>query len=279
MFSEGLAAVLNIEGWGYIDKTGSWAIKPMENISLVAPTGIPDGDTHSDLNLPVRRFTGGFAAVGLFDPADDPSEWNWEYLDKSGEKAPCGGNFEEAGLFSEGLAPVKDRQSGKWGFIDTSGKMLIQPQFDERWTGLEGYLWSSEGYHEGLAAVGQDGMWGYIDKTGDWVIQPQFSYANGFLDGFAYTSAIAPPGGPTSTIPGPGGPYQCPSSVRWRSSTSPAGSSIRPLRLRAAVRRRLRDATRPRRTLRAVSPGSSVMARDFGMQNCEVRLGEGGNYA
>ena len=36
--------------------------------------------------------------------------------------------FDEAHSFSQGLAAVK--VGSKWGFIDKSGKFVIQPQFD-----------------------------------------------------------------------------------------------------------------------------------------------------
>ncbi|RUR76801.1 WG repeat-containing protein [Chlorogloeopsis fritschii PCC 9212] len=33
--------------------------------------------------------------------------------------------------FSEGLAPVKIEENSKFGYINTSGKMVIKPQFDD----------------------------------------------------------------------------------------------------------------------------------------------------
>ena len=134
----------------------------------------------------------------------------WHFIDKTGQQTGWGGTFDQAGAFSEGLAPVRDDQTEKWGFIDTSGRMAIQPQFDERWVGPEGYLLTTEGFHQGLAAVGQDGKWGYIDKSGKMVIPAQFSWANGFLDGFAYVNAVALPGSSTSTLEGPEGPVTLP---------------------------------------------------------------------
>lgn len=59
--------------------------------------------------------------------------------------------FDDAGRFSEGLAPVL--VCGQWGFIDTSGNIVITPQFD--------YAYH---FSEGLAAVQVDGKWGYISK-------------------------------------------------------------------------------------------------------------------
>lgn len=106
------------------------------------------------------------------------------------------------------LRPIQ--QDGKWGYIDTIGKVVIKPQFYwaeefseglaafESDEGLYGYIdetgavviepilerWSP--FSEGLAAAAIKNMeWGYIDKTGKWVIKPQFFYANRFQDGFA----------------------------------------------------------------------------------------------
>ena len=64
----------------------------------------------------------------------------------------------------------------KWGFIDNSGTIKIEPQFD-----LSNFRFP--GFSEGLAAVAVGEKWGYIDKTGAWVIQPQFDYALNFSEG------------------------------------------------------------------------------------------------
>jgi hypothetical protein len=44
--------------------------------------------------------------------------------------------FEEAGIFSEGLAAIEI--NGKWGYIDKSGKLVIEPQFTDAWNFSEG---------------------------------------------------------------------------------------------------------------------------------------------
>src|SRR4051812_20525185 len=42
----------------------------------------------------------------------------------------------------------------KWGYIDTTGKLVIQYQFDQAW-----------GFGDGLASVKIGERWGYIDTT------------------------------------------------------------------------------------------------------------------
>jgi hypothetical protein len=75
--------------------------------------------------------------------------------------------------FSEGLAVIAKEvpnTHGRWGFIDESGVVVIEPRFN-----------GAKPFSEGLAAVvisddeNTIGRVGYIDKTGQLVIQPQFS--------------------------------------------------------------------------------------------------------
>jgi len=70
--------------------------------------------------------------------------------------------YEEAEKFSEGLAAVKI--GGKWGFIDTTGKMVIQPKY------IYPYFSHPNSFRECLVSVAVDGELGFIDKTGKLVI-------------------------------------------------------------------------------------------------------------
>jgi len=78
------------------------------------------------------------------------------------------------------LAPVKTGgELGYYGYIDKTGKMAIEPQFNEAWD-----------FQEGLARIrmGDDyanSKYGYIDKTGKTVIEPQFNEAGDFQEGLA----------------------------------------------------------------------------------------------
>jgi hypothetical protein len=104
------------------------------------------------------------------------------YIDGSG-RVVIEPQFQRAEIFSEGLAPagVGDTPfSCRWGYIDKAGAWVIQPQFGE---GLGAFT-------EGLAVIQQhqpDGsfLYGYIDKTGDWVIEPRFTDAKPFSEGLA----------------------------------------------------------------------------------------------
>ena len=62
----------------------------------------------------------------------------------------------------------------KWGFMNTSGEVLIKPRYDQ-----------VSAYSEGLAAVNFKGRWGYINAEGRYVIEPSFKSAWSFSGGYA----------------------------------------------------------------------------------------------
>lgn len=64
--------------------------------------------------------------------------------------------------------------ANKWGFMDTTGLILIKPVFD-----------NVSAFSEGYAAVNKKGRWGFIDRSGKMVIQPQFKSAWSFHEGLA----------------------------------------------------------------------------------------------
>jgi hypothetical protein len=69
--------------------------------------------------------------------------------------------FQDVGVFSEGLAAVK--QSFKWGYIDREGSALIEPRFDN----------NALRFRAGIAQVNVgNGDLGYIDRSGEYVWKP-----------------------------------------------------------------------------------------------------------
>ncbi len=70
--------------------------------------------------------------------------------------------------FSEGVAGINI--DGKWGFIDTAGKQVIDPVYS-----------TVRSYHEGHAAVRLEKKWGLVDKKNKYVINPRFEEGMGDL--------------------------------------------------------------------------------------------------
>lgn len=70
--------------------------------------------------------------------------------------------------------------SGKWGFIDIEGNIIIDPHFDE-----------AKSFSNGFAAVKKGDEWGFINKEGQLVIDYQFLDADYFTeDGICLVSTF-----------------------------------------------------------------------------------------
>jgi len=101
----------------------------------------------------------------------------WGYIDTTG-RVVIAAQFRSVKGFSEGRAAVKVED--RWGYIDVLGQMVVAAQF----------AYASD-FSEGLATVEMDGKRGYIDPAGNVVIAPQFESSMPFHEGLA---AVKPPG-------------------------------------------------------------------------------------
>ncbi|CAD7287750.1 hypothetical protein LMG7974_00631 [Campylobacter majalis] len=100
--------------------------------------------------------------------------YTYGYLDTKG-KVIIEPKFSEANSFTEGLAAVQI--GGLFGFIDKTGKVIIKPQFND--VGR---------FYEGLANALKDGKFGFIDKKGKFVIPPKYDNVMPFSEGLAAVS-------------------------------------------------------------------------------------------
>lgn len=146
-FSEGLAAVMVNGRCGFINVTGE----------LVIPMRYEQ----------VRSFSDGLAAVRLPPGPDRPAVVG--YVNRNGNWAvrDDAGRFDELDRFSDGMARV--RVGDRWGYIDRSMKLAIEPAYED-----------ARDFVNGSAAVKIDGRWGYINKRGRVVVEPRFDLADDF---------------------------------------------------------------------------------------------------
>src|SRR5215831_7728385 len=103
------------------------------------------------------------------------AEEKYGYVDTTG-KLVIPPLFRSAEPFSEGLAAIQTETGGKWGYIDKTGTVVIPPMFA-----------TGDSFKAGRAAVQteMDGKWGYINRTGKLVATPQFEEVGSFIDGLA----------------------------------------------------------------------------------------------
>ncbi|HZJ82545.1 MAG TPA: WG repeat-containing protein, partial [Clostridia bacterium] len=107
----------------------------------------------------------------------------------------------------------------KFGFMDMTGKTVIEPQFDLAWNfnefgvamvmnyedgqefygllGVDGLLtdvnlWDIGEFYDGIAKVkNKDGKYGFIDYKGDWIAQPIYDEVKDFSEGLAAVGLIS----------------------------------------------------------------------------------------
>ena len=66
---------------------------------------------------------------------------------------------------------------GKWGYVDSKGEFVIDPQFDDAADFSEGLARVKIG---GTSRYSDGGKWGYINPKGEFVINPQFDEVGNF---------------------------------------------------------------------------------------------------
>lgn len=110
-----------------------------------------------------------------------PSGFNYGYADQSG-KIVIQPIYNEGASFSEGLAAVakKEGDKTKWGFIDLNGNVVIPFKFNNE----------PSVFKEGLSvAVKQNGRYVYINKSGE-PVSPEYRDATVFCNGIAWVQML-----------------------------------------------------------------------------------------
>jgi hypothetical protein len=121
----------------------------------------------------VKKGMHACALVAALLAACVPREEGERFSDALASR-PKAAAFAWAGDFSEGLAPVLADPGGKFGFVDTAGRLAIAAKFT-----------AAGGFSLHRAPVLRDGRWGYLDVTGRLAIPAVYDWAGPFREGFA----------------------------------------------------------------------------------------------
>ena len=253
-FHDGLAAVKLSDGlsacdWGYVDTNGTTIIAPRFDqagsfanglayveaitkrggVSYTSPAVI---NRHGDVVVDrpfIMEWSRAFFGVPSLEQFRNRRQMVFDdllvprhegptrgYMDTANRLVIPGAQFQTLGVFREGHAPVSI--GGRFGYIDTAGKVVIEPQFATAGPFHEGYamvrddagrtgyvrldgtwaiepLWLQEAYpfSAGRARVRLNGQYGFLDTTGRFVIPPGYLRADDFHEGLAATALPAPP--------------------------------------------------------------------------------------
>lgn len=123
---------------------------------------------------------------------DNYTEDSYDQWSKQWDRVRYERFFADGLPFNQGMAlawectyDLEDYDSTyRYGFINKSGKWVIEPQFDYYW--ISDLYGSSQSFNSGgLASVGRDGKHGAIDKTGKAVVPLQYDDMMLFFEGVA----------------------------------------------------------------------------------------------
>jgi hypothetical protein len=165
-FSEGMAIVVKDDQYGFIDSTGREVI----------PTQFEDA----------ASFSEGLAAVKVNGKNGFINNQGQIVITPAFERS-C-----YVSVFSHGLAPVYTTiEEGPSGYIDKTGKMVIDPEF--------GFV---SQFSEEVAMVRPLGSneFGYINTQGEWLIKPTYDMSLGFHEGLATVKVMNKDGSSTFSI-------------------------------------------------------------------------------
>lgn len=194
LIAGGLVALLGLGGFAI------WKYYPSENPTLglrFVPVKEEDEERWSILDLESgtivvdkewknepESITEGLVAVKNTDG-------NTEFFTLDKKPKQVGGEYRNAGFFTEGLAPVAEPDKPVT-YIDTKGKEIFElKEADGKTVDAAGH------FREGLARFRTiEGKWGYIDRSGKVVIKAKFSEAQDFREGVALVSVKEEKGKP-----------------------------------------------------------------------------------
>jgi hypothetical protein len=81
---------------------------------------------------------------------------------------------QPAALTLPGRLLTQFEENGRWGYLDSTGIVVLKPRF-----------WSAGPFADGVAAVREGGLYGYINLQGQYVLPPAYEYATEFVSGRA----------------------------------------------------------------------------------------------
>lgn len=188
-FSEGLAAARDGRKWGFVDRNCHWTIEPKwRSVS----------DFHD--GWAVVSETGDNGMLGVIDRSGkvllEPCRCEidtentalrrirvddlYGFLDHG--KVSIAPKYRDARPFAESVAAVMT-DNNKWGFIDPSGKQVIESSFA-----------SCGSFRNELASAAEKGNFGLIDHSGVFVVKPQYEFLSAVFIPKSYSNSCSSEG-------------------------------------------------------------------------------------
>lgn len=195
--------------WGYIDKTGKIIVPAVYDEACTFKTNVAPVTLNGK-----KGYMDKSGRIVIAPVYDDASAFNGNYAGiKSGEKYGVINNagqivvpaiYDGPYIAYIGEDRIQANLNGKWGLIDTLGRMIVAPQYDFVYSFSEGLCKvkkddknyfidrdgktvlsvplksESEFKMNCLAAADGGDRWGFLDKSGKWDIAPGYEEARSF---------------------------------------------------------------------------------------------------
>ena len=182
--------------WGIIDKNGNIVVNYEYADVGEAHEVNPDAEDHAVV-MPFK---------------DKGGLWGFKDFGPHG-KGDIEAQFANVKYFNDGLCPVQDAKSGKWGYINNKGEVVIPYKFDtatvfqnrvaECMMG-DDFLWvdqigtlaeksrleSNQLFSEGVALQQKKGKFIFINRKGKRAFRKKFRYADNFSEGLAVVQPL-----------------------------------------------------------------------------------------
>lgn len=149
VFGEFEVAGTFVDGKAAVKKDGKWC--------FVNTSGEVVGESYDDV---VLNYLGEYISGSFMLASTKKGEYVF-YNEKMESVAKISGCEKIGALTEDGI--VAFCKDGKWGYVNTSGEVVIEPAYDD-----------ARSFSNGLAAVYKDGKWGFIDKDNSVIIDFAF---------------------------------------------------------------------------------------------------------
>ena len=197
LFSEGMAVVYRSDVYGksritFLDKSGHTLDERspfLQNVEILLTRGFSEGYAYviSKKWNSEKEELGFIDNNGSFFTSYGTPHANFHgglalFCDRNGKYGYINKSmdvviepqYDFAGPFQEGKAFVFDFKRQRSGFIDSTGRMLFTKSFD-----------NAGAFSEGMASIMVNNKIGFINAYGEMVIPPQFNDAGAFHNGWA----------------------------------------------------------------------------------------------
>lgn len=125
-------------------------------------------------------FSNGFAKVGK----KTGSTVKYAFIDETGKEL-TGFDYVDAGEFSDGMAWVQKEKDGLFGYVNSTGELVLPAQYLNNWDFRNGRALISNKKFNRYMGLSRDIVYGYINIAGDTVIAMDNFFGGTYGNGMA----------------------------------------------------------------------------------------------